>query len=176
MGDMKVFISSVMGEHFTPLRQAASDGIKALGYEPVWAEDYTASPASPQIVVEQPATDSHSSSTVVPAIIEESITYRISRALRFAGRTLDHLDQPQRVRHVAVAAAVLGGGYMPWRTREEQTLSPTSAMMNIFGQERAAAELSPPTRSRAALQQDARQMAEDLTVLLRRSATESPYQ
>jgi len=128
------------------------------------------------IVVEQPATESHSSLTVIPAIVEDSIANRVSLALRFAGRTLDHLDQPQRVRHVAVAAAVLGGGYMPWRTREEQALSPTSATMNIFGQDRAVAELSPPTRTRAALLRDAQQMAEDLTVLLRRSATESPYQ
>lgn len=128
------------------------------------------------IVVAQPATDHDSSHIAIAAVIEEVIAGRIYCALRFAGRVLDHLDQPQRARYVAVAAAVLGGGHMPWRTREEQDQSPNSATMNIYGQERAAAELSPPARPRAALLRDAQQMAEDLTVLLRRSATESPHQ
>lgn len=128
------------------------------------------------VVVAQPATDHDRSHIAITAIIVEVIARRIYCALRFAGRVLDHLDQPHRARHVAVAAAVLGGGHMPWRTREEQDRSPNSATMNIYDQEKAAAELSPPTRPRAALLRDARQMAEDLTALLRRSATESPYQ
>lgn len=44
---MKVFISSLIGG-FGAFRDAAATGIRALGYDPVRAEDFGASPTSPQ--------------------------------------------------------------------------------------------------------------------------------
>lgn len=46
---MKVFISSVIAG-FEPYREAAARGVRALGHEVVRAEDFGASPASPQEV------------------------------------------------------------------------------------------------------------------------------
>ena len=45
---MKVFISSLIGG-MESLRQAAKDAIESLGYQPIMAEDFNASPDSAQI-------------------------------------------------------------------------------------------------------------------------------
>ena len=44
---MKVFVSSVIGG-FETFREAASDAVRSLGYEVIRAEDFGASPTSPQ--------------------------------------------------------------------------------------------------------------------------------
>ena len=49
MEGVRVFVSSLMRGAYGPLRDAASDAIEVLGYEPVRAEDYSASPDSPQV-------------------------------------------------------------------------------------------------------------------------------
>ena len=128
------------------------------------------------VVVAQPATDDSRPPTAIPAITEEEVAARIAGALRFAGRMLDLVDPQQRITHVAAAAAMLGGSYLPWRSRAEQAQDPHSATASVYGQDPATAELSPPTRRRAALARDADQLAEDLAVRLRRSATDNPYQ
>ncbi len=46
---MKVFVSSVIGG-FETFREAASDAVRSLGYEVIRAEDFGASPTSPQVV------------------------------------------------------------------------------------------------------------------------------
>ena len=45
---MKVFVSSVIGG-FETFREAASDAVRSLGYEVIRAEDFGASPTSPQV-------------------------------------------------------------------------------------------------------------------------------
>ena len=49
MGVVRIFVSSLLSGAFGPLREAASDAIAMLGYEPVRAEDYPASPSSGQV-------------------------------------------------------------------------------------------------------------------------------
>ena len=121
------------------------------------------------IVVAQPTIRQDSWQFGIPSIIEEEITERIVRALRFGARVLDHVDPNQRISHVAIIAALLGAGYLPWRTREEQNRNPHAATMGMSGRDRIGAALSPPTRQRAALSSDTERLAEDLTVRLRRS-------
>ena len=121
------------------------------------------------IMVAQPATTQHDTwPPVIPSIIEEEITERVMRALRFAARVLDHVDPRQRVSHVAVAVALLEAGYLPWRTREERDRNLNSATMGFGGRDQIEAALSPPTRTRAALSSDTIQLSQDLTVRLRR--------
>ena len=97
------------------------------------------------------------------------------RALRFAAAVLDHVDPRHRISHVAVAAAVLGAGYLPWRTREEHDRNPNTATMGFPGSDLAEATLSPRTRRRAALSNDAERLSEDLGVRLRRSREQDTF-
>jgi len=121
------------------------------------------------IVVSQPAIRVNAWSPGIPSIVEEEITERVTRALRFGARVLNHVDRRQRISEVAVAAALLGAGYLPWRTRKEQERNPNTATMGLGRVDRIEAILSPPTRKRAALLGDTKRISEDLTVLLRRS-------
>ena len=121
------------------------------------------------VVVAQPTIRRDSWQSGIPSIIEEEVTERVMRALRFGARLLDHVDPHQRVSHVAIVAVLFGAGYLPWRTREEQTRNPHAATMGLTNRDRIEAALSPPTRKRAALSGDTERLSEDLTVRLRRS-------
>ena len=126
-----------------------------------------------RIVVAQPAaTQQDAWPPGIPSIIEEDITERVMRALRFGARVLDHVDPRQRISHVAGAAALLKAGCLPWRTRAEHARNPNTATMGFAGRDRIEAGLSPPTRRRAALSSDTVRLAQDLTVRLRRNRDE----
>lgn len=49
MGVVRIFVSSLMSGAFGPRRDAASGALALLGYQPVRAEDYPASPTSAQV-------------------------------------------------------------------------------------------------------------------------------
>lgn len=49
LGVVRIFVSSLMSGAFGPRRDAASGAIAMLGYQPVRAEDYPASPTSAQV-------------------------------------------------------------------------------------------------------------------------------
>ena len=121
------------------------------------------------VVVAQPMTRQDSWQSGIPSIIEEEITESLGRALRFGAQVLNHVDPQCRISHVAIVVALLDAGYLPWRTREEQTRSPHAATMGISGRDRIEATLSPTTRQRAALSSDTQRLSNDLTVRLRRS-------
>ena len=121
------------------------------------------------VVVAQPAIPGDAWQVGLPSIIDEEITEHTMRALRFGAGILDHVDRHQRISHVAVVAVLLKAGYLPWRTRSEQSQSPNAATMSLSGRDRIEAALSPPTRQRAALSSDTERLSEDLTVRLRRS-------
>jgi hypothetical protein len=108
----------------------------------------------------------------IPALIEEDVAERLTRAIRFAVEVLDHVDSLQRLSHVAVVAALDGAGYAPWRTREEHAISPNAATMSMGREERAVVGLVPPVRRRAALAHDTHRIVEDLLVRLRREVTQ----
>lgn len=124
------------------------------------------------VVVAIPAIDQSNGASGIPAIVLEHVEELISRALRFIGGVLDHVDQPRRISHVAIITAVLNSGSRPWRTREEQAQSPNFATMNYLNRDRLEASPTPPTKPRAALTREAESLSEDLTVILRRQATE----
>jgi hypothetical protein len=122
------------------------------------------------LVVIQPAVEREVWSSGIASIIEEDVAARLTRAFRFCGRVLDHVDAAQRITHVAIVAALRGAGHMPWRTRDEQQRSPNAATMSMRSTDDAAVTLSPPVRRRAALLHDTQRLVEDFTVRLRREA------
>jgi hypothetical protein len=105
-------------------------------------------------------------------IIEEDVREGIIAALRFAGSLLDETDATRRATVVAPVAALLNIEHTEWRTREAHNASPNTYHPNMFGRERALAELVPPTRPRPALTHQTEEIAEDLLVVLRRQARE----
>lgn len=127
---------------------------------------------SGNLVIVQPATEPMERFAGISSIIEEVVGERLTRAIQFSSVVLERVDPIQRISHISVAAALLGAGYMPWRTRAEQQHSPSAASMGVGGTERVAVQLSPPVRRRAALQHDTQRLAEDLTVKLRREVTQ----
>jgi hypothetical protein len=106
--------------------------------------------------------------TLLESIIEEDIQERITGMIRFAAQLLDTVDPTNRLTAVAPVAG-LAGSLLAWRTRAEAEASPNSMSIG-WGQNlgSAAAQLTPPVRSRSQLLQRTDELAEDLTVLLRR--------
>jgi hypothetical protein len=120
------------------------------------------------VVVQKALEESAWRAGTISSLIEEEITERIVRAIRFSARVLGHVDPAQRVTHVVPVVGLRGGGYMPWRTRAEQERSPNAATMGMGNADHIVVALSPPVRRRAALAHDVQRLAEDLTVRLRR--------
>lgn len=122
------------------------------------------------VAVVQPARDEGNRAyRELPVLIEEDIRVRIESGLLFAGWMFDCIDPVRRLSDVVVVAALLGGGYLGWRTRAEHAADPNTVQIAMGGRsERVVVRLSPARRNRAALTLDAARMAEDLTVLLRR--------
>ncbi len=104
---------------------------------------------------------------VLSILIEEDIREAIERGLRLAGFVLDHTDPLGRLTHVSVVAALLEVGYLGWRTRAEHQASPRSVPVGK-ARGRTAVRMAPPSRNRSALLHGTEELAEDLTVLLRR--------
>lgn len=124
------------------------------------------------LLVVQPAVEDTSWRTGIAAVIEEDVAERITNALRFSGRVLNEIDSSERLSHVAVAVALSGVGYMPWRTRNEQERSPNSASVGFRTGEPSPVLLSPPVRKRSALLQQSEELARDFTVRLRREMSQ----
>lgn len=122
------------------------------------------------VVVVQPVVNEDALWDSVLLIIEEDLIERLTRIVRFVGSVLNHVDQQRRISYIAPAAALLNAGVRSWRTREQHALHRNSGPMNLYGQDRLVATLTPATRRRPALVHESRQLAEDLTVHLRRAA------
>lgn len=119
------------------------------------------------VTVTMPAV--HSSRTIgaMSSLVEEDVADDIERCVVFASHALDLLDTAPSVQRVAVAAAIAGGGHLGWRSRAEQAANPHSMSMNISAPDRAIAQLDRVYR-RIDLRSQAREVARDLTALLRR--------
>lgn len=121
------------------------------------------------IMIVQPAVRENGSQLgMLRPIIEEDLVASIAQALRFAGRTLDRIDPLARVSDVVLVAGLLGGGYLPIRSRAEHAASPNSMPM-ASGGDSSVVNLTPARRHRHALVYDAERIAEDLAVLLARA-------
>jgi hypothetical protein len=106
--------------------------------------------------------------TGVPSIIEEDVRAVIERSLRFVSRVLDHVDGPRRLTHVAPVVSLVGAGYLPWRTREEQQQSPNAATMGMSSADEVVVSLTPSVRRRQALVHETSQLADDFIARMRR--------
>ncbi|GGK16721.1 DUF4062 domain-containing protein [Luteimonas terricola] len=111
------------------------------------------------------------------ALIEEEVAERIEAGLAFFAWLLARIDPTERQSHVALAARIAGRDAMAWRTRAEQDVSPRSGSITVWGREgerEAPVQLTPAYMARQALAMDARTVAEDLLVLLRRRWKDDP--
>lgn len=105
----------------------------------------------------------------LPVLIEEEIRERLERALRFAAWALDHVDSARRLSDVLVLAFLAGAESRGWRTMAEHAREPNRVGVAMGrGDDPIVVQTSPPRRSRAALTSQTQEIAEDLTVLLRR--------
>lgn len=120
------------------------------------------------LLIVQPATEARDLRSGFTSLIEELITERITRAIRFSARVFDHIDSTQRISHIVPVVSLRGVGYIPWRTRAEDERNPNSAPMGFGRDELIVVALSPPIRRRVALHHDTQILAEDFTVRLRR--------
>jgi hypothetical protein len=121
------------------------------------------------ITISQPvtATTRDRGAAMLPSIVEEEVSARLARALRFAGWLLDQIDPMQRVTDVVAVAVIANSGYMPWRTLAEVAANPHSGTMSMASSHEPVAP-TPARRRRASLVHEADRIAEDLTALLRR--------
>jgi len=120
------------------------------------------------VSVRRPARRSPSNVTGVNPIIEEDVTEGIERSLGFASVVLDLIDATSRLTAVAPVAA-LHGRTLGWRTRAQQAASPNTMSVGFgTGHDQSPVRLSPIARPRRHLKLKAGELAEDLTVLLRR--------
>lgn len=122
------------------------------------------------VVVVRPLWRGGSDQSILRAVIDEDVRADIENVLRFIDRLLTNIDRNALVESIAPIAALIGSSYGSWRTRAEQTASPTSMAMNITNGDDARAQLTPAVRPRAELGLAPAELAADLAVLLRRQA------
>jgi hypothetical protein len=166
-----VLAESLTGDYAVLTAAAGTDqGFRgdALELRQQQAERLVRLDESGRILVVQPAMEHDRGSSGIPSIIEEHVATSIERTFRFTARLLEYVDPVNRLTHVAPVVALLGAGYQPWRTRDEQQRSPNRATMGTSSSEESVVLLTPPVRRRAALIHDAARLAEDFTVRLRR--------
>lgn len=123
---------------------------------------------SGRVLIARPAVENDGWRSGLPSIIEEDIVAIIESALRFTAGLLDRVDQPRRLTHVAPVVAVIGAGYLPWRTRAEQQANPNSAGVGLGSSGDVVVSLTPPVRRRPALVHDTPSLARDFAVRIRR--------
>lgn len=105
------------------------------------------------------------------AIIQEHVEHVVLQSFKYADYVLNRIDPSNRITHVVPAAQLVAADYLAWRTRAEHDRSPRSFAIGRGQGERQPCHLSPPERPRAAMRTNARSLAEDLIVLLRRQAS-----
>jgi uncharacterized protein DUF4062 len=106
----------------------------------------------------------------LPAIIEEDVQSFLKLGMEFSIQILETIDPKERISHIGIAAALLHASYSGWRTRREHQRSPNAMTIAHQSHDSLSPGVvpSPPHRSRSALRQQYKTLAEDLTVLLRR--------
>lgn len=117
-----------------------------------------------------PARDARSDSMSVglPVVIEEEIQERLILALSYMGWALHHVDPTNRLTRVALATCLRGSDFLGWRTRAEHARNRGSVSISLRDRKRDPVSLSPPDRPRETLVRSALEIAEDLTIRLRR--------
>ena len=111
----------------------------------------------------------------IQSFIEEHIREGILNSIRLSEKLLQRIDSNWRLSSVAIVVGLLGPIHHPWRTRRQQEASPHSATIGYgMNNEPIIVHLNPAVRSRSdLLGESALEVAEDLTVLLRRKVRDS---
>ena len=65
------------------------------------------------------------------ALIEEDVQDTILRSLGFCNDVISTIDATERIRHISIAAAIIGADHAGWRTRAEDRANPTNMMMSM---------------------------------------------
>ncbi len=102
---------------------------------------------------------------VMFGLVEESVLRELANAIAFTDWILDKIDPTQRLTHVVLAARIDASDFMAWRTQAEQDSSPNSGTMRMGSVPEKPVCVDRP---RGVLKFDARRLAEDLLVPLRR--------
>lgn len=102
----------------------------------------------------------------LPAIIEEDIADRLSRALRFMGSALDLIDDRARIRDVVILAGIAGGA-LGWRTRAEHAANPSAMSLSMTSRDLVVVPRKPGVRPRASLSSGVEDVVQDLIARLR---------
>jgi hypothetical protein len=100
------------------------------------------------------------------AVIEEDVLRELAAAMAFSVWLMDKIDPTQRITQIALAASIEASNHMGWRTQAEQNASPNSGTMRMASGQQLPS--SATGRPRAALRFQAKELAEDLMVTLRR--------
>lgn len=111
-------------------------------------------------------------------VIKEHLEQQIVSAISYVARILDKIDPTQRLTHISMAVAFSDANYAVIRTQAENDANPNSFNMGFsYGGQRKNPPLTlkPSYRPRAALQFEARNLAEDFVTLLKRSGSEGKY-
>ena len=105
------------------------------------------------------------------AIIEEDVKELIEAFIGFAVDVLDQIDDTHRLSHSVVVANLLHVRNIAWRTRQEHASNPNTITIpwgRMSSSNVEPVHLTPYDKPRSALLPSASEIAEDLTVLLRR--------
>lgn len=100
------------------------------------------------------------------SLIEEDLVGLFTNAFLVASELMDHIDVPQRLSSVAVAAALTGAGYTPWLT-ESEAAHATSVSLPWGAAEQLIATVNPSVRPIRALNLEAVELATELVLRLR---------
>ena len=109
--------------------------------------------------------------TGLNVIIAEHVTEWIEAFLSFAIDALDEIDDTHRLSHSVVVANLLNVRNASWRTRAEHAQNLNTVTYSVGFMSNSKIEpvcLDPPDKPRSALRPSTSDIAEDLTVLLRR--------
>ena len=102
----------------------------------------------------------------LPEIISELLESDLIGCLRFASAVYQEVDQQRRARRVAIAATLIGADHCIWRTLSEYQASPNSGSIATFSDRATVVEPANNPVRRAALENDAETLAEELWIRL----------
>lgn len=109
-------------------------------------------------------------------IVEEDVIEQISKFLQFANDMLDYVDNANHLSHFGVATILIGAEYSDWKTRSEYNQDPnTISIPRAMSSHSMKPVALPDPITRIALNSYSSQLAEDLTIQLRREFHSSPY-
>jgi hypothetical protein len=120
------------------------------------------------VVIQLPAQEEREGRSELPVLLEEFVQSQIQAGLAYAGWLLERVDPTHRLQEVAPVISLSQAGYLGWRTRDEHKRSPNSVSLGVGGRDDIVVHLRPVNRRREVLNVEARKIAEDFTVLLRR--------